>query len=262
MSGAVLRWIGYGLVALLAIVATVGAVAPAQWLAAAVAAATRGRVELAEAKGTLWNGEATLVLASGSGPGAVRASLPERLSWRLSPWQLLAGTVDLTLRHPSALAQPLAIRAWPNGRATLSAALVRLPAALLIGLGAPWNTVRPGGVVTLSWDRLQIEPGRWQGNFSAEWQYASSALTPVSPMGHYRLQTNGVFPGTQLNLLTLSGPLELTGSGTIAEGGRLRFQGVARAVPDADPGVKTQLTGLISLLGRRDGESAILNIGS
>jgi general secretion pathway protein N len=258
----VVRWIGYGLVALIAIVATIGAAAPAQWLAAAVARATHGRVELAETKGTLWNGEATLVLASGAGPGAMRASLPERLSWQLSPWQLLAGTVDLTLEHPSALSQPLAIRAWPNGRATLGATTVRLPASLLVGLGAPWNTVRPGGVVTLSWDRLEIEPARWQGNFSAEWQYASSALTPVSPMGHYRLQTNGVFPGTRLNLLTLSGPLELTGSGTIAEGGRLRFQGVARAVPNADTGVKTQLTGLISLLGRRDGESAILNIGS
>ncbi len=257
-----LRWIGYGLVALIAVAATLGALAPAQWLAAAVASATHGRVELAETRGTLWQGEATLVLASGAGPGAVRASLPERLSWRLSPWQLLTGTVDLTLQHPSALSQPLAIRAWPGGRAMLGAATVRLPASLLVGLGAPWNTVRPGGVLTLSWDRLQIEPGRWQGNVSAEWQYASCALTPVSPMGHYRLQTNGVFPGTQLHLLTLSGPLELTGSGTIAEGGRLRFQGVARAVPNADPGVKTQLTGLISLLGRRDGDAAILNFGS
>lgn len=257
-----LRWIAYATVALVAVLATAAALAPAQWLAAGVARATQGRVDLAEAKGTLWRGEATLVLTSGSGAGAARASLPERLSWRLSPWQLLAGTIDLTLQHPSALSQPLTVRAWLNGTATLGSATVRLPASLLVGLGAPWNTVRPGGLITLSWDRLRIEPGRWQGNLSAEWQYASSALTPVSPMGHYRLQTNGVFPGTRLNLLTLSGPLELTGSGTIAEGGRLRFHGVARAVPNADPGVKTQLAGLISLLGRRDGESAILNIGT
>ena len=107
-----------------------------------------------------------------------------------------------------------------------------------------------------------IEPRRFQGNITAEWQFASSNLTPVSPFGHYRLLTNGVFPGTQLNLLTISGPLELTGSGTIAEGGRLRFQGIARALPGTDPAIKTQLTGLISLLGRRDGESAILNFGS
>ncbi len=257
-----LRWIAYAVVALIAVLATAAALAPAQWLATGVARATHGRIDLAETRGTLWRGEATLVLTAGSGPGATRASLPERLSWQLSPWQLLTGTIDLTLQHPSALSQPLTVRAWLNGTATLGAATVRLPASLLVGLGAPWNTVRPGGLITLSWDRLRIEPGRWQGNLSAEWQYASSALTPVSPMGHYRLQTNGVFPGTQLNLVTVSGPLELTGSGTIAEGGRLRFQGVARAVPNADPGVKTQLTGLISLLGRRDGDSAILSIGT
>ena len=85
----------------------------------------------------------------------------------------------------------------------------------------------------------------------------AGSLTPPGPCA-----TNGVFPGTQLNLLTISGPLELTGSGTIAEGGRLRFQGMARALPGTDPAIKTQLTGLISLLGRRDGESAILNFGS
>jgi general secretion pathway protein N len=100
-----------------------------------------------------------------------------------------------------------------------------------------------------------------QGNISAEWQYASSALTPVSPMGHYRLQTNGVWPGTQLDLSTISGPLELKGSGTIPEGGRLRFTGRAQAMAGTDPGVKSQLTGLISLLGRRDGEGALLNFG-
>jgi len=83
----------------------------------------------------------------------------------------------------------------------------------------------------------------------------------VSPMGHYKLQTNGIWPGTQLDLLTISGPLELKGNGTIPEGGRLRFTGRAQAVAGTDPGVKAQLTGLISLLGRRDGEGALLNFG-
>jgi general secretion pathway protein N len=166
------------------------------------------------------------------------------------------------LAHPSALAQPLHVRAGFDGHVDAGPTTVRLPASLLIGLGAPWNTVRPGGVIAVTWDRLAIDPRRLQGSIVAEWQFASSNLTPVSPFGHYRLTTNGVFPGTQLNLLTISGPLELTGSGTIAEGGRLRFQGVARALAGTDPAIKTQLTGLISLLGRRDGESAILNFGS
>jgi general secretion pathway protein N len=257
-----MRWIGYGVVVLVTVLIATLLLAPAQWMSALLRTGTAGRVDLAETRGSFWNGDATLVLASGAAAGSMRASLPERLTWHLSPWALLLGAIDLTLSHPSALAQPLRVRAGLNGRVEAGASTLRLPASLLIGLGAPWNTVRPGGVVSVTWDRLVIEPRRFQGNVTAEWQFASSNLTPVSPFGHYRLLTNGVFPGTQLNLLTISGPLELTGSGTIAEGGRLRFQGVARALPGTDPAVKTQLTGLISLLGRRDGESAILNFGS
>jgi general secretion pathway protein N len=251
----------YLLAALVALLVTALVLAPAQWASAALRSATNGRIDLAETRGTLWDGSAVLVLSAGDA-GAARASLPERLSWRLSPWALLVGQVDLTLSHPSALSQPLAIRApLAGGTTTLGATALKVPASLLVGLGAPWNTVRPGGVLTFTWDRLQFAPGRLNGNLSAEWQYASSALTPVSPMGHYRLQTNGVWPGTQLELLTISGPLELKGSGTIPEGGRLRFTGRAQALAGTDPGVKAQLTGLISLLGRRDGEGAILNFG-
>ena len=197
------------LAAVAGLLATALFVAPAQWIASALSNATGGRIELADASGTAWNGSAVLVLASSSDPAASRASLPERLSWRLSPWSLIIGQLDLTVTHPSALAQPLAVRAplFGGGRVTLSATTLRLPASLLIGVGAPWNTIRPGGILLVNWDRLQIGSDRVQGNFSAEWQYASSALTPVSPMGHYRLQTNGVWPGTQLDLLTISGPL-------------------------------------------------------
>jgi general secretion pathway protein N len=250
-------------VALLAIIGTVAALAPAQWAAAAVRSATDGRVDLAETTGSLWHGQATVVLSSGSDAGGTRASLPERLSWQLSPWQLLVGTVDVTLSHPSALAQPLTVRIAPGSPTVIGATTLRLPASLLVGLGAPFNTLRPGGVLAINWDRLQIEPRRMQGAINAEWQFASSALTPVSPFGHYRLTTNGAYPGTQLQLSTISGPLELLGSGTIAEGGRLRFEGTARPVTGTDPAVKTQLAGLISLLGpRRDSETATLRFGS
>lgn len=256
------RWIGLLFVALLATLGTVLALAPAQWAAAAVRSFTAGRVDLAEATGTLWRGQATLVLSSGPQAGAARASLPERLSWRLAPWPLLVGTVDLTLSHPSALSQPLSLRIAPGSPTVVGATTLRLPASLLTGLGAPWNTIRPGGSLAISWDRLQIAQGRMQGGVTAEWQMASSALSPVAPFGHYRLRTDGVFPGTRLELVTISGPLEMTGSGTIDEGGRLRFQGVARPQPGTDPAVKTQLSGLISLLGRRQGDEAILNFGS
>ncbi|HUN94159.1 MAG TPA: type II secretion system protein N [Burkholderiaceae bacterium] len=243
--------------------ATVAFIAPAEWAAIGLRAASRGHADLAEASGTLWHGQATLVLRAGPDADAVRASLPERLSWDLSPWPLLAGVVDLTLSHPSALEQPLRVRIDARDRkVSLSGDKLRLPASLLVGLGAPFNTIRPGGRIEIDWQRLDIAAGHVNGQIGAHWAYASSALTPVSPMGEYQLDTNGVFPGTTLTLHTVAGPLELKGSGTIGEGGRLRFQGVARALPGTDAAVKTQLTGLISLLGRRDGDDAILNFGS
>lgn len=255
------RWIVYAAVALLAILAVVAVVAPAQWMAALVRNLSQGTIELSAATGTFWSGRAIIVVGR-SEAGVARASLAEPLAWRLSPWPLLAGVVDLTLSHPSALAQPLAIRATFAGHLDVGPAQIRLPASLLTGLGAPWNTIRPGGILVLTWDRLSIEQGRMRGNPSAEWQLASSALTPVSPFGHYRLQTSGEYPGLRLNLLTIAGPLELTGDGTIAAGGRLRFHGIARPQPSSSPAVRTRLAGLIALLGRREGDSAILDYGN
>jgi len=254
-------WLAAAAGGLAAALATTLVLAPAQWAAAAVSNASGGRVELAEASGSIWNGSATLVLAAGADRGD-RASLPGTLSWTLRPWGLLHGTVDLTLQHTAALAAPLRIQAEIDGRVRIGAASVRLPASILAGLGAPWNTVRPGGILTLRSDGLEVRAGKIQGGLVGEWEYASSALTPVSPIGHYRLLLTGPYPGTQVDLQTVSGPLELTGSGTIGEGGHLRFDGIARALAATDPATRTQLTGLIALLGRSDGEAAILRLGS
>jgi len=157
--------------------------------------ASGGRIELAETSGTIWNGSATVVLASGGTRQDARASLPDPLSWHLSAWPLLAGTFELTLQHPSALSEPLRLRGGA-GRLQIGSATLRLPAAMLAGLGAPWNTVRPGGVLSVRTEGLELQQGRWRGSLSAEWEYASSALTPVSPIGHYRLQTDGQYRNT------------------------------------------------------------------
>lgn len=256
-----LRGLLYALVAVASVIGTALAVAPAQWMASAIAQATGDRIILAEAGGSVWNGRAGVVLAPGQDSGIARISLPEPLSWKLSPWRLLAGAVDLTLTHPSALLQPLQVHAGISGRVDLLATTVRLPAGVLAGLGAPFNTIRPGGFISVSWQRLELQGGRLQGDLVGEWQFASSALTSVAPFGHYRLLAAGGYPGTRLQLLTLSGPLELTGDGTIDATGGLRFSGRARPVPGTDPSTRAQLAGLVLLLGRRDGDSAILSFG-
>ena len=93
----------YLLAALVVLTLTMLVIAPAQWAASSVRSATSGRVDLAEARGTVWNGSAVLVLAAAADTSATRASLPERLSSQRSPWSLLAGQLNLTVAHPSAL---------------------------------------------------------------------------------------------------------------------------------------------------------------
>ncbi len=81
-----MRTVFYLLAALVVLVVTVAVLAPAQWLPARHSA-TQGRIELADARGTVSGmGRRCWCWCPPFGPQGRRASLPERLSWQLSPW--------------------------------------------------------------------------------------------------------------------------------------------------------------------------------
>jgi general secretion pathway protein N len=260
------RRLAIGMAALAAAALVVLVEAPASLAGAAVRSWSGARVRLDDAAGTLWNGQADVVLSSGDASGDATSQsatrLPGRLAWRLSPWRLLLGTVDLGLVDPAVLDLPLNLRLDRSANATIDPNRLRLPAGVLLGLGAPWNTILPGGELQLGWDTLHLQDGALRGPLRAEWIDASSRLSPVVPFGHYRLLANGVFDGAVLQLETVSGPMEMSGNGTITGGKQLRFQGTARVQAGTDAATATQLSGLISLLGRRDGDGAILNFGT
>lgn len=253
----------YGLAALVGALAVLVIFAPAYWAARLIERASQGHVRLADPRGTLWSGSGVVLLAAGRDIDTPAASLPERLGWQVRPASLLTGTLDLVLTHPSALSQPLSVRVPLAGSPVrVGAATLRLPASLLMGLGAPFNTVRPGGQLQITWDGLSIAPGRVEGRLDAEWHDATSSLAPVRPLGSYRLQFDGFAPGARVQLRTLTGPLELVADGTIEQSGRLRMTGRARPMPGTDATIRSQLSTLISLLGRSDGEGAQLSFGA
>ena len=74
-------------------------------------------------------------------------------------------------------------------------------------------------------------------------------------MGSYRLALTGG-DAVGLDLSTLEGSLRLSGSGQWV-GSRLRFSGEASAAP----GMEAQLANLLNLLGRRQGDRAIISLG-
>lgn len=240
--------------------------APAQWMADGLARASGGRLVLAEARGSVWQGSAVLVLTGG--PGSRDASaLPGRLHWTL---RLDGRTLVLRARLACCLDEELALRVEPGlgrlrvllpGQADAPARpLAQLPLAWLEGLGTPWNTLAPRGTMALASAGFVAESaaGRWRfsGRLEAELRGAASRLSTLPVLGDYRLGLTGVADGSAaLQLATRSGALQLSGSGSWAPA--LRFRGEARAAP----GSEAALANLLNIIGRRQGAASLISIG-
>ena len=251
------RWAVAG--ALIGLAAVLIFAAPARWLAAGVAGATRGMVLLTEAQGTLWSGSARLVLTGGAG-SQDKSALPGRVQWQLRP--ALTGLALRLTADCCTPAGPLALRVaprWGGAQVALADGQSQWPASVLAGLGTPWNTVQPEGELTLATRALSLDwiSGRLnvQGDAELTARHIASRLSTLRPMGSYRLLLRGG-DTTRLELSTLEGSLLLSGSGQWV-GSNLHFSGEASAAP----GLHAQLANLLNLIGRRQGERAIISVG-
>ena len=264
-----LRWIAIGLVGLLAILATAVATAPSRFVDLALDRASLGRVRLAEADGTVWRGSGRLVLVDGTAadtadaaapPDHVQAlagvAIPGRVRWDVRPWPLLAGLVDATLTVDG-MAQP--VRLQGNfAELRIGPGRLSLPSVELSRLGSPWNSIRPSGALAVEWQALSIREGQLSGDAAIELRDASSALTPVQPLGSYRVDIAGRGATAQLGLETISGPLRLSGTGTWEARAGLRFTAEAQAEAEqAD-----RLRSFLGVIGRREGERTIIRLGA
>lgn len=261
-----IRVLGVLLLALIPASLAALAVAPAAWLDRLLMAGTRGQLRLAEATGTIWKGDGRLVFvgaaaatgapAPDSVQGAVirGVALPGRLRWQLAPLPLVVGVIEAQIMIEG-MKQPVRLQ----GRLLdmrLSNGQLALARTDLGALGSPWSTVRPAGAVRLSWESVTVQAGRFEGRVQIELRDLSSALSAVRPLGSYRIMIDGRADQTSIELNTISGALELSGRGGL-ERGRLRF--TAQAAP-ADP-QDSRLTGLLGLLGPREGAHTVIKIG-
>lgn len=266
-----------------AAVAVVG-FAPARWLAEPVAQATGGKVQLANPRGTVWQGQADVLLTGGF-DSQDRTALPGGLRWQLRPtWLgLPTGTANppptanaprgpalsLALHAPCCTPQGLALwlqPGWGTLGVTVPTHQSQWPAALLSGLGTPWNTLQLQGQLALHTPGLALQLGptglRSQGSATLDVREAASRLSTLRPMGSYRLQWLGApapgqgGDGATLTLTTQDGALQLQGQGQWVAG-RLRFEGMA----EASPGREEALANLLNLLGRRQGARTLIKIG-
>jgi general secretion pathway protein N len=251
------RWALAGAMAGLALVLVMHA--PARWLAGALAGASGGAVLLAEPQGSVWSGSAQLVLTGGAG-SQDSAALAGRVHWHLSPTLTgLRARISADCCTPtSALTLHVSPR-WGGAQLTLADGQSVWPAALLAGLGTPWNTIQPQGELTLATQDLHVEwaAGRigLQGRVEATARHLSSRLATLEPLGSYRLELRGG-DVVALELTTLEGGLQLSGRGQWV-GARLHFAGEARAAA----GLETQLANLLNIIGRRQADKTVISLG-
>ena len=238
---------GITLLLALVVLGTIAVRAPAAWLGDWLQ--THTKVRLLDARGTLWHGSALV----GISDGRETTLIPGRIEWNvddIGPRRFAA-----RVSHPW-LTMPLAISVDGNGM-QVKQGNARLPAGVLAGAGAPFNTLRPGGVLEMAWTDTEIRGTSLKGEVQVDWRDAQSALSTVVPLGSYRLTVRGTGGVPAIDLRTLAGPLQMQGKGTV-EGSRIRFNGIATA----EPSMLGALNGLLGLLGMRSGDKVLLAIST
>jgi len=255
------RWAALG--GLLGLLCALVLFAPATWVARALAALTQDRVLLGDARGSVWSGSGVLVLTGGAGSRDA-AALPGRLAWTLRPQGF---ALLLTARLDGTFNDALRLRASPGlDRVELldqPGWVARLPAALLGGLGTPWNTLQPEGTLRIATQGFAFErvAGRWQqrGRLDLDLVDLASRVSTVAPLGsyHFSLAADAARPGVStMRLDTVDGALLVTGQGEVTAGSA-RFSGEAHAAP----GREAALDNLLNIIGRRDGARSVITIG-
>ena len=233
--------------------------APAQWLADGLSQATHGRMQLRQVRGSVWQGSAQWLLASGT-DAKNGLALPQRIRWHLTPQSLL--NWQLRLQADCCSTEPVLLNLqaqWQALHISLHSPDSTWPASWVSGLGAPWNTIGLQGQIHIQPSQLhwQWRNNQWQlqGQAQLTLRGMSCDLSTLKPLGSYVLELQGGdVPAVKLH--TTQGGLQLEGNGTWQQG-QFRFQGQA----SAQPGFEDVLSNLLGVLGQREGDKTILHIG-
>ncbi len=214
---------------------------PATVMDTALKASTGGRLRIAEAQGTIWSGSGQIELLDTS----KQFGIARHLAWRFLPASLLRGRLVCDVELDDAARRfPITVSLT---RLDIGQADLTVPASAL-GLGVP--KLAPLGLtgdLALHVASLSLPiagSGGVKGNATLQWRRAGSKLAPVSLLGDYALQFAGEGETLHAELLTLDGPLQLTGRGSWPYRANPAFDATARVAPE----LQQQLAPLLRLI--------------
>jgi general secretion pathway protein N len=218
--------------------------APASLLGSGVIYTSNGRVELANAQGTLWHGSANPLIHQHN-DGLLTL---DKIHWNIEPWALLAGKLSALLNWENQKQSgPMSI-VISSDEVELKHAYIPLPAVLLDEASDFLKPAALGGQIIVTSDSLHITKQGAQGTAFADWINASSLLSTISPLGDYHFIFASTAAGTEITLSTISGPLQLAGGGHYSLTTGLDFKGTAQA----SSGSESKLKELLSHLGPQE----------
>jgi len=228
--------------------AAVAIEAPATLVDRQLDSLTGGRMRVADAAGTIWNGSGALILL----PYAARVPV----QWHIDALPLLHSRLSGTLARDTAESSPSTFDLGSDDFALRRFAVAFPAEALLRATDAPVAVTAAGGTVDLRADGFAMRRGLFEGGFIARWQGAS--LPGPRPevriaLGDIRLE--GVGDGGEMKgaLSNAGGDIEITGTLIVDATGAARME--ARLKPRAGLDVErsSAITTALSMLGSADG---------
>lgn len=238
-----MKKIGWRAIALFAVafMAALIVIAPASLLAKIVEGNSNGKVVLANAAGTVWQGSATPAIRQHAG----NLLALDKLHWDIAVLPLFTGKIIAQFRWDNTEQMQPMMAAISLGQVEFRNAVIPLQAGILGELAPMLQPVQLSGQMLIKSEQFTFSKSGISGNAIADWLNAGSVLSAVSPLGSYRINLTGAGERLEISLMTLSGTLLLEGTGNFTRDQGLRFQATARAATDS----KGSLDELLSNFG-------------
>ena len=222
----------------LAFVIAALATVPASVLSRVAERASNGRVLLANASGTFWQGSGTPALRRQGGNFLVL----QKLHWDIAILPFFTGKMSARLRWEGVeQEQPMTV-VFSYGQVEVHKAVIPVPAAVLGELVPLLQPVQLSGNILIKSDQFTHSSNGDFGNAAANWTNAGSVLSVVSPLGNYQLSVTGNGKQLDLSLITVSGALLLEGKGNYSPNLGLKFKATARASSERKDGLNELLS--------------------
>lgn len=214
------------------------ALAPSSLMGYVLEKVSGGQLLLARTQGSLWQGSGILLLKNAAGIRSLGA-----YRWHVQPWkaavQLQAGAYE-----------PMTLRIRPFlARLDVDRLRLDLPAALLEVAAPQLHPYRLQGALQVHADHLELDTRGMLGQVTVDWLHAASGLSPIAPLGDYRIILQGDGQKLEASLSTQGGKLQLQARGHLDPVQGVQINGTAQAAA----GAEEELNELLHYIGPETG---------